>query len=86
MQVTGLAQPITVGLRRRWGATVTIASGPLLTVRQVAECLGLQEGTIRGWLTEGRLPKVCCGRAIRVPAEALKDFVRRNTVPARESM
>ena len=54
----------------------------LLTVKQVAERLGLREGTIRAWLTQGRLPKVRCGRAIRVPAEAVEDFVSRNTVPA----
>lgn len=57
----------------------------LLTVKQVAERLGLREGTIRTWLAKGRLPKVRCGRAIRVPAGAIQDFVRRNTVPAREN-
>ncbi len=57
----------------------------LLTVKEVAERLGLQESTIRTWLAKGRLPKVRCGRAVRVPAGAVQDFVHRNTVPAREN-
>jgi excisionase family DNA binding protein len=56
----------------------------LLTVREVAERLGLREGTVRMWLTKRKLPYVRCGRAIRVPAEAIAQFVERNTIPARE--
>jgi hypothetical protein len=38
-------------------------------------------------LDNGRKPLIrSSGRPIRIPAEAPKDFVRRNTVPARESM
>jgi excisionase family DNA binding protein len=54
----------------------------LLTIREVAKHLGLREGTIRAWLRQRRLPRVSCGRAVRVPAKAVHDFVRRNTVPA----
>ena len=56
----------------------------LVTVRQASDRLGIREGTIRLWLVQRRLPSVRCGRAVRIPAKALEEFVRRNTVPARE--
>lgn len=56
----------------------------LLTVRQVAEKLGLRECTIRLWLAQRKLPRVNCGRAVRIPAEAIADFIQKNTIPARE--
>ncbi len=56
----------------------------LLTVRQTAERLGLRECTIRLWLAQRKLPRVYCGRAVRIPAEAVEEFIRRNTIPARE--
>ena len=56
----------------------------MLSVREVAEKLGLKEGTVRLWLGQRRLPFVRCGRAIRVPTEAVEEFIQRNTVPARE--
>lgn len=62
---------------------MTSKTAQLLTIREVAKILGLQEGTIRTWLKQRRLPKVRCGRAIRIPAGAVEDFVRKNTVPAR---
>lgn len=58
---------------------------PLLTVRQVAEQLGMKEATIRLWLYQRKLPMVRCGRAVRVPAVAIAEFIERNTVPARET-
>lgn len=56
----------------------------LLTVKQAAELLGLKVATIRAWLCRRRLPCVRCGRAVRIPAEAIAQFIERNTVPARE--
>lgn len=56
----------------------------LLTVKQAAELLGLKAATIRAWLCRRRLPCVRCGRAVRVPAEAVAQFIERNTIPARE--
>lgn len=56
----------------------------LLTVKQAAELLGLKVATIRVWLYRRRLPCVRCGRAVRVPAEAIAQFIERNTIPARE--
>lgn len=56
----------------------------LLTVKQAADALGLKAATIRAWLYRRRLPCVRCGRAVRIPAEAIADFIQRNTIPARE--
>jgi excisionase family DNA binding protein len=56
----------------------------LLTVKQAAELLSLKVATIRAWLLRRKLPRVNCGRAVRIPAEAITQFIERNTVPARE--
>jgi excisionase family DNA binding protein len=56
----------------------------LLTVREAAEQLGLRECTIRLWLAQRKLPRVNCGRAVRIPAHAIAEFIERNTIPARE--
>lgn len=56
----------------------------LLTVKQAAEALGLKVATIRAWLARRKLPRVNCGRAVRIPAEAIAEFIERNTIPARE--
>jgi len=57
--------------------------GQLLTVKEAGTLLGLKEATIRAWLSRRKLPYVRCGRAIRVPAEAIAQFVERNTIPAK---
>jgi excisionase family DNA binding protein len=56
----------------------------LLTVKQAAEALGLKVATIRAWVSRRKLPRVNCGRAVRIPADAIAQFIERNTVPARE--
>ncbi len=56
----------------------------LLTVKQAADALGLKPATIRAWLSRRKLPRVNCGRAVRIPAEAVAEFIERNTIPARE--
>jgi excisionase family DNA binding protein len=56
----------------------------LLTVVEAAEALGLKPSTIRAWLLRRRLPRVSCGRAVRVPAEAIERFIEQNTIPAAE--
>jgi hypothetical protein len=53
-----------------------------LAVRDVAERPAIPECDVRLWLTQGRLPKVKCGRAIR---HSVDEFVRQNTVPTRGS-
>lgn len=57
----------------------------LYTVKQAAEALGLKPATIRAWLSRRKLPRVNCGRAVRIPAEAIAEFIERNTIPAREA-
>lgn len=57
----------------------------LLTIAETAQALGLKPATIRAWLLRRKnLPFVRCGRSIRVSAEAVEEFIQRNTVPARE--
>jgi len=56
----------------------------LLTVAEAAQALGLKPATVRAWLLRRRLPRVSCGRAVRVPAEAIAEFIERNTIPAKE--
>jgi excisionase family DNA binding protein len=56
----------------------------LLSIKEASEMLALKPATIRAWLAKRKLPRVNCGRAVRVPAEAIAQFIERNTVPARE--
>lgn len=55
----------------------------LLTITEVAEDLGVRKGTIRAWLRQRRLPRVNCGRCVRIPAEAVERFIAENTTPTR---
>jgi excisionase family DNA binding protein len=55
----------------------------LISVQEAAAMLGLQPATIRAWLTQRKLPRVNCGRAVRIPAEAVEKFIAENTIPAR---
>lgn len=56
----------------------------MLSVRETAEQLGLKPATIRAWLLRRKLPRVNCGRAVRIPADAIAQFIEKNTIPARE--
>ena len=56
----------------------------LLSVKEASELLALKPATIRAWLLRRKLPRVNCGRAVRIPADAIAQFIERNTVPARE--
>jgi excisionase family DNA binding protein len=56
----------------------------LLSIVEASEMLAVKPGTIRAWLAKRKLPRVNCGRAVRIPAEAITQFIERNTVPARE--
>jgi len=55
----------------------------LLTVAETAEALNLKVSTVRAWLAKRKLPRVNCGRAVRIPAEAITQFIERNTIPAK---
>jgi excisionase family DNA binding protein len=56
----------------------------LLSIKEASELLNLKPATIRAWLLRRKLPRVNCGRAVRIPAEAVIEFIERNTIPARE--
>ena len=56
----------------------------LLTVKQAADALGLKVATIRAWVSRRKLPRVNCGRAVRIPSDAIAEFIERNTIPARD--
>jgi len=56
----------------------------LLSVKEASELLALKPATIRAWLLRRKLPRVNCGRAVRIPADAIVQFIERNTIPARE--
>jgi putative DNA primase/helicase len=48
----------------------------LLTVAETAEALNLKISTVRAWLAKRKLPRVNCGRAVRIPAEAIRAIHR----------
>jgi len=56
----------------------------LLTVAEAAEALNLKVSTLRAWLGQHKLPRVKCGRAVRIPATAVAEFIAQNTIPARK--
>jgi excisionase family DNA binding protein len=56
----------------------------LLSIKEASELLALKPATIRAWLLRRKLPRVNCGRAVRIPAEAISEFIERNTIPAKE--
>jgi excisionase family DNA binding protein len=56
----------------------------LLSIKEASELLALKPATIRAWLLRRKLPRVKCGRAVRIPAEAIAQFIERNTIPAKE--
>lgn len=57
----------------------------LLSIREASVLLAVKPATIRVWLSKRKLPRVNCGRAVRIPADAITRFVERNTVPEQES-
>ena len=56
----------------------------LLNVKEAAEQLGIKASTVRAWLLRRKLPCVHVGRAVRIPAGAITDYIERNTIPAGE--
>jgi excisionase family DNA binding protein len=72
------AQELTSRVTEEW------KMNDLLTVAETAQALNLKVSTVRAWLARRKLPRVNCGRAVRIPANAVTDFIERNTIPARE--
>lgn len=60
------------------------ATDQLLRVCDVARLLAVKESTIRAWLLRRKLPRVKCGRAVRIPSLAVSLLVEQNTIPAKE--
>lgn len=52
----------------------------LLRVEEAAEALGLSRSGIYNLISAGEIPVVRMGRSVRVPAEALREYVKRNIV------
>ncbi len=52
----------------------------LLTVHEVCEVTGFGETTIRGLIRRDELGSILVGRARRVPAEALQDWISTRVV------
>ena len=75
---------IAVALRHLRSRIEVHDMSQLLTVTQAADALGLKVSTIRAWLLLRKLPRVNCGRAVRLPADAIAHFIERNTIPAKE--
>jgi excisionase family DNA binding protein len=52
------------------------------TVKEAASELGLSVHTIRAWVAARRIAHVRLGRAVRIPAAAIRQLLDDNTVPA----
>ena len=54
----------------------------LLTAPEAAEYLGLAVWTIRQWASQGRIPKVKLGKALRFDVEDLDRMIAKSKIPA----
>jgi excisionase family DNA binding protein len=54
----------------------------LLSLPQVAEQLSVSVRTVHRLLSTGQLPTVKIGRSVRVPAQAVRDWIAQNTFVA----
>jgi excisionase family DNA binding protein len=57
--------------------------GSLLNVNEAAQLLGLKPATLRAWILRRKIEFVRVGRAVRIPAAAIAQYIERNTVPAK---
>ncbi len=54
--------------------------GDLLTVKQAASILGLQESTIRKWVLSRRMGVVRLGRSVRLRRDEVESLIKKNYV------
>jgi len=54
--------------------------GDLLTIKQAASILGLQESTIRKWVLSRRMGVVRLGRSVRLRRDEVESLIKRNYV------
>jgi excisionase family DNA binding protein len=60
--------------------------GPLMSVEQAAEYLGVRPGTLRNWLSARRIAYVKVGRLTRISSETLNRFIAEHTVTSVEDL
>jgi excisionase family DNA binding protein len=60
--------------------------GPLMSVEQAAEYLGVRPGTLRNWLSARRIAYVKVGRLTRLSSETLNRFIAEHTVTSVEDL
>jgi excisionase family DNA binding protein len=53
-----------------------------LRPREAAKALGVSERTLWGWTHVGTVPHVRIGRTILYPVDALRDWLKQQSVPA----
>lgn len=63
---------------------VTNMEKELLTAREVQQILGLGLSKVYDMMARGELPTLRVGRLIRVPRQALDEWMDARTVPARD--
>ena len=60
--------------------------GPLMSVDQAAEYIGVRPGTLRNWLSARRIAYVKAGRLTRVSSDTLNRFIAEHTVTSVEDL
>jgi excisionase family DNA binding protein len=60
--------------------------GPLLSVEQAADYIGVRPGTLRNWLSARRITYVKVGRLTRLSSDTLNQFIAEHTVTSVEDL
>ena len=58
--------------------------GPLMSIDEAADYLGVRPGTLRNWLSARRLTYVKVGRLTRLSSDTLNRFIAEHTVASIE--
>jgi excisionase family DNA binding protein len=57
--------------------------GPLRSLPQAAERLGVKVACLRSWIYRRKIPYVKVGRAVRISESTIHQIIAAGTVPAR---